>query len=473
MQIGNRFRCYPTPAQEHTLLQWIGCQRHIYNAKVGEDRYFRTFARKSLTHTGQFAPIDQRYSQFKSELTPWLSDVPSTILRNGVVKWKHAYRKFFAKESGRPVIHRNHGKQSVWLTDDLFSFVPVTEANTGEVTHRLLVGLPKFPVGELAFTAHNTYQLPKTIHISITAGRWYVSFNYEDAIPEPTAAETTTWLQQFSAVELAVMTVGLDRGIAIPLAGSNGDNFGFLSIQQQRLSQQERYKKRWQRRQARRDKGSVRWVKAKRKVARYQRYGTDVRQDFAHRTSYALVTDPHYKLFVFEALKVKNMSASAKGTLQNPGKQVRQKAGLNKAILGSAWGKLTVYTQYKARRAGKLCLVVPPQYSSQECAVCGHTHPENRPDQARFICQRCGHTDNADTNAAKVLAQRGINQLLGESNPKKQKQKHQKKQVGVVCSEPIVATQSTLVETSVSRQGSNILAQRPLKRETPATSLRL
>ena len=59
MQIGNRFRCYPTLAQAQTLLQWIGCQRYVYNAKVGEDQYFRRFARKSLAHTGQFAPIDQ------------------------------------------------------------------------------------------------------------------------------------------------------------------------------------------------------------------------------------------------------------------------------------------------------------------------------------------------------------------------------------------------------------------------------
>ena len=76
MQIGNRFRCYPTLAQAQTLLQWIGCQRYVYNAKVGEDQYFRRFARKSLAHTGQFAPIDQQYSHFKTDLTPWLSEVP-------------------------------------------------------------------------------------------------------------------------------------------------------------------------------------------------------------------------------------------------------------------------------------------------------------------------------------------------------------------------------------------------------------
>ncbi|MDD2609721.1 MAG: helix-turn-helix domain-containing protein [Giesbergeria sp.] len=111
MQIGNRFRCYPTPAQEKVLLQWIGCQRFIYNAKVQEDRYFRTFARKSLDHTGQFAPIDQQYSQFKHpELTPWLSEVPSQLLRNGAAKWMQAYSRFFAGLGGRPTIQAKYGK---------------------------------------------------------------------------------------------------------------------------------------------------------------------------------------------------------------------------------------------------------------------------------------------------------------------------------------------------------------------------
>ena len=90
MQIGNQFRCYPTSAQSQILLQWIGCQRNIYNAKVREDQYFRSFARKSLAHVGQYAPIDQQYSQFKSALTPYLSEVPSVLLRNGAVLWKQA-----------------------------------------------------------------------------------------------------------------------------------------------------------------------------------------------------------------------------------------------------------------------------------------------------------------------------------------------------------------------------------------------
>ena len=57
MHTDYRFGCYPTAAQAQTLLQWIGCQRYVYNAKVGEDQYFKRFARKSLAHTSQFAPI--------------------------------------------------------------------------------------------------------------------------------------------------------------------------------------------------------------------------------------------------------------------------------------------------------------------------------------------------------------------------------------------------------------------------------
>ena len=444
MQIGNRFRCYPTPAQEKVLLQWIGCQRFIYNAKVQEDRYFRIFAHKSLQHTGQFAPIDQQYSQFKHpELTPWLSDVPSQLLRNGAAKWMQAYSRFFAGLGGRPTIQTKHGKQSVWLTRELFSFEPIEDELTGEVTHHVLhLGAKKHPLGRLAFIAHRVYRPPASIHLSIHAGRWHLSFNYDDSIAEPSAEETTEWLRSFNATGLATMTVGLDRGVQIPLAASNGQEFDFRAIEKKRLAKQEKFKKRWQRRQARRVKGSMRWKKAKRRVAQCQQYATDLRRDFCHQTSHTLVADPSYKLYVLEALKVKNMTASAKGDTEKPGKNVQQKAGLNRAILASGWGQIKVYTQYKALRAGKLCIEVPAHYSSQECSHCGFTHPDNRRSQAEFVCQSCHYTDNADTNAAKVLVKRGVALMLGEGVAKKKvkRARVKKQKVGAECSKPAGAT---------------------------------
>jgi len=83
MMNGYQFRLYPTKEQEQILLRWIGCQRLIYNAKVSEDRYFRSFKRRFLAVVGE--PIDQGYSHFKTELTPFLNEVPSQVLRNGAV----------------------------------------------------------------------------------------------------------------------------------------------------------------------------------------------------------------------------------------------------------------------------------------------------------------------------------------------------------------------------------------------------
>lgn len=218
----------------------------------------------------------------------------------------------------------------MWLTSEVFKFVPVVDADTGEITgHQLHIGIPKFPVDVLAFKADKDYKRPASLHISIHAGRWHVSFNYDDTIPEPTDKDITAWLVQFDEAKLRTMTVGLDCGVAIPVATSDGHAFDFSPVQKARLDQNTLSKKRWQRRQARRTKGSKGWIKAKRRVARYSRYGADVRRDVAHKTSHTLANNPQNKLFVFEALKVENMTARARGSIKEPGKNVRQKAGLN------------------------------------------------------------------------------------------------------------------------------------------------
>lgn len=454
-------------------MRWIGCQRHIYNAKVGEDRYFRRFARQSLSLTGECVPIDQQYSQFKTELTPWLAEVPSVLLRNGAVLWKQAYGRYFAKLGGRPVTHTKHGKQSVWLTSEVFKFVPVVDHETGKITgHQLHLGIPKFPVGVLAFKAHQDFNLPASLHISIHAGRWHVSFSDDDTLPEPSDKDITAWLIQFDADELRTMTLGLDRGVAIPVATSDGQTFDFSPVQKARLDQNTLSRKRWQRRQARRTPGSKGWIQAKRRVARYSRYGADVRRDVAHKTSHALANHPQHRLFVFEALKVKNLTASAKGTLEEPGKNIRQKAGLNRRILASTWGQTKVFLQYKARRQGKLCIDVPPHYSSQECAACGHIHQDNRLSHAEFVCQRCGNSDNADSNASKVIAQRGVTLLLSGQGGRKEKKKcrmTKSKTIGVVSPESVAFMPPTLGETTVSRWGGDTPALWSLNRETPAS----
>lgn len=170
MQIGNRLRCYPTKAQSDTLLRWIGCQRFIYNAKVSEDHYFRRFARKSLCLAGQHAPIDQQYSHFKTELTPWLSEVPAQILRNGATKRMQAYSRYFNKLGGHPTIQTKNGKQSVWLTSELIEFTPpYCDIKSRDVHYELHLGTKKHPLGVLQFKAHKGCKVPNSISISVYA----------------------------------------------------------------------------------------------------------------------------------------------------------------------------------------------------------------------------------------------------------------------------------------------------------------
>ncbi len=99
------------------------------------------------------------------------------------------------------------------------------------------------------------------------------------------------------------------------------------------------------------------------------------------------------------------MTASAKGTVEEPGQQVAQKAGLNREILASGWGGLERKLAYKAGGLVK----VDPAYTSQACSRCGNTHKSNRPSQAVFKCGSCGFSLNADHNAAiNILARAGL-----------------------------------------------------------------
>jgi transposase len=102
-----------------------------------------------------------------------------------------------------------------------------------------------------------------------------------------------------------------------------------------------------------------------------------------------------------EALDVKAMTRSAKGTITEPGRNVAAKAGLNREIRRSGWGLLVQRLEDKA--PGRVERV-PPAYTSQRCSACGHVDRDSRESQARFRCTACGYAANADVNAARNIA---------------------------------------------------------------------
>ena len=105
------------------------------------------------------------------------------------------------------------------------------------------------------------------------------------------------------------------------------------------------------------------------------------------------------------------MTRSARGTVDAPGRSVRQKSGLNRAILDKGWGLVIEQLRYKCPQYGSVLVEVPARNTSLQCAACGWTSPDNRPLRAIFLCTRCGHADHADTNAAINIRERGIDKL--------------------------------------------------------------
>lgn len=400
---GQRFPIVLSNGMTQVLRQWIGHQRFIYNAKVQEDRYFRTFARKSLQHVGHYAPVDQQYAHFKKE-APFLKDVPSQILRNGATRWKQAYDDFFRGAKGRPTIKTKHGRQAVWITKELFQFKQ-TEKNNWYI----VLGTKAKPLGAVRVVcdkaALDASNLPASISLSVHVGRWYVGFATADLNAEgeqtiyPEYTETLAELKKYTLNELEEVVNGVDRGVVIPACDSKECLSPDLWAQNEATHQRKEInKRRYQRKMARQVKYSKRYQRTKQRIARIDRYKTNCRDNQAHQLSHRLTADRSSWVVAVEQLNVKGMTARAKG------KNVRQKSGLNRSILQSGWGILHVYLKYKAFRRGKLFISVPPQHTSQECSACGTIDKAARINQSHYACNACGFTGHADRNASCVIA---------------------------------------------------------------------
>ncbi len=157
--------------------------------------------------------------------------------------------------------------------------------------------------------------------------------------------------------------------------------------------------RRLQRKLARAVRGSNRRGRVKHAIARLKARETDRRKDWVEKVSTGIAR--RFDVIRVEDLQIKNMTRSAKGTRGDPGRNVRQKAGLNRGILGSGWGLLVRRLEDKAPgRVEK----VRPAFTSQRCSACGQVDGNSRESQARFVCTACGFACHADVNAARNIA---------------------------------------------------------------------
>ena len=167
-----------------------------------------------------------------------------------------------------------------------------------------------------------------------------------------------------------------------------------------------------QRELARKIKFSQNWRKVKAKITKLHLKIADIRKDFIHKVTTAIAAN--FAHVAIEDLKIKNMSSSACGTLDNPGTNVAQKSGLNRSILDQGWGMFKSFLTYKLKYMYNTELIkVNPKYTSQKCSQCHYIHKHNRKTQAEFVCKDCGHAMNADLNAALNIKAAGTAVLFG------------------------------------------------------------
>ena len=227
----------------------------------------------------------------------------------------------------------------------------------------------------------------KNVTISNKSGYWYVSFGTEREVENPTHPSKTA--------------IGIDLGVSKLITASNGQHIkpkNSFKANQAKLAK-------LQRQLSRKVLFSNNWKKQNRKIQKLHHHIANIRHDYLHKISTDI--SKNHAMIVCEDLKVVNMSKSASGTLENKGRNVKAKSGLNKSILDQGWGMMIDMMDYKQQWRGGLLIKVDPRYTSQMCYECKHIAKENRRTQAKFECVECGHQANSDVNAAKNILSAG------------------------------------------------------------------
>ncbi len=221
----------------------------------------------------------------------------------------------------------------------------------------------------------------RNVTIKRDGRHWYIIFCVDDHLAEPAPN--------------GLPAVGIDCGVVVTVATSDGQCFNVLGLR----SGERRHLRHLQRRLARQKKDSARRRRTVRAIGRIYQRVRNRRTDFCHQTARTLTTE--HGLVVAEDLRVKNITASARGTVDKPGTNVSQKAGLNRSILDKSWGRLRTALEWHGRKNGCEVVAVPAAYTSQTCSSCRYVASESRESQADFCCVACGYQANADVNAAK------------------------------------------------------------------------
>ena len=365
-----KFELMPNGEQIHKMKQFSGCSRFVYNRALA---YQNEQYEKDESFKFSFFKLCGLLPEWKREL-PWLKDCSAQMLQKSIKDLDDAFRNFFQKRSNFPKFKRKGEKES-------FCFPQAFKLE--QQNNRIY--LPK--IGWIRYrNSRKVIGKIKNVTVSQKCDKWFVSVQteYEIETLRPNGGE-----------------IGIDMGIVRFATLSNGKHFesissfkthkGKLAKLQKRLKNKKKFSKNWQ--------------KLKAKIAKLHHRIANIRKNYLHKIS-STISKNHAVVYV-EDLQIKNMSKSARGTAEQPGKNVKQKSALNRAILGQSWYEFRRQLDYKLLWNGGYLIPVPPQNTNRCCPACGYTAKENRLTQVDFECVECGYKNNADVVGAINILKRG------------------------------------------------------------------
>ena len=356
-----RFRCYPSPEQEVILARTFGCARFAYNhmLRLRTDAWFKEQKRIDYHATSAALTALKKQPEFV-----WLNEVSSVPVQQALRHLQTAFANFFAKRARYPSFKRKDGPQSAEYTTSAFKW-------DGKALKLAKMGTPL----DVRFS-RTIPRAAKVTTVTVSkdaAGRYFVSMLCDDTVaPKPEAASR----------------VGIDLGLTHFAILSTGEKVAAPNM----FRQHEAKLAKLQRRLTKKQKGSARRAKAKRKVARLHAKVADARRDFLHKLSTRLINEN--QVIAIESLAVSNM---------------QKNRCLAKSISDASWSEFVRQLEYKAQWYGRTLIGIDRWYpSSKRCSDCGHTVSKLPLNVRDWTCPECGTHHDRDVNAARNVLAAGL-----------------------------------------------------------------
>lgn len=396
-----KYELQPNGEQLRDMHRFAGACRFVFNKALAwqNEQYAADKTVKfSYTALANLLPLWKQDPAIQ-----WLKESPSQPLQQTLKDLERAYKNFFAKRADFPRFKKKGQSDSFRYPQGC----KLDQANSR-------IFLPK--LGWVRYrNSREVLGLVKNVTVSGKQGKWYVSIQTEREVEAPIHPSTAI--------------VGIDMGIARFATLSDGNYFAPLNS----FKRQEKALVKAQRAMSRKQKFSNNWKKARAKVQKIHARIGNARRDYLHKATTTI--SQNHAMVCIEDLQVRNMSKSASGSTETPGKNVKAKSGLNKAILDQGWYEFRRQLDYKLDWNGGQLVAVPPRNTSRKCPCCGHVAKENRLSQARFECVECGFEENADlVGAINVLRAGHARLACADTSPA----------VGASGQEPAEATQAAL-----------------------------